>query len=167
MKILIILCLVLLTGCYNQRKATVQHGKAVATFPIIGADYCARTYPARDSLIKGDTVLNFDTIYVAGETYLDTVRIGDTIRITRTVQLPGTIIKERYYIHDTVIKVNTAAVDQCAILRDQAINIATDKTKEAAKLKKSSNKWRMIAIGLMIVVGLGLFFKARTMFTKK
>ena len=157
MKYLILL--ILLSGCYNQRKATVQHGKAVATFPAIGADYCARAYPAKDSLIKGDSVIVFDTLYV-GEVLFDTVTVNDTVRITK--HLPGKVITQRIRVVDTFRVVDKASLDLCSIERGSAITQLEKKTGEYDKMKTGRNKWRMIAIGLMIVLGLWVAFKLKT-----
>ncbi len=44
MRYAVIFCFVL-CGCFSQKQAQKQFGRAVSTFPEIGADYCARTYP--------------------------------------------------------------------------------------------------------------------------
>lgn len=152
---LIILCL---TGCYNLKKATLQHGKAVATYPQIGADYCARVYPPAIKLIKGDTVVSVDTFWTEGNTMYDTLRVAntDTVRIIKTIQLAGTKIIERTTIHDTVEVVNTAALDLARIELGKALTIATDKTKEADKWRKIAKKrfWVILGMGAVMVLGI-------------
>lgn len=159
--------IILLASCYSRNKAQVQHGKAVATFPEIGADYCARTYPARDTVIKGETVTHFDTIYTGGETIFDTFTVNDTVRIIKTVQLPGTKIIERQFKTDTVVRVNTAEVDLWRIQANKALDIATDKTKEADKWKKIAKKRFWIIFGMGAVLTLGLVAMIYRKFRKK
>lgn len=47
LNVILLLFILSLPSCYNQKKATVQHGRAVTTFPIIGAEYCANEYPVK------------------------------------------------------------------------------------------------------------------------
>lgn len=140
-----------LAGCYNQKKATVQHGRAVATFPELGADYCARIYPPDTTFIPGDTLRSFDTIYTGGSVHFDTVfsRLRDTVYITRYVQLPGTHTIERQVIRDTVRQIDGAAVDGLRIdLRKQADLLAAE-TSDRKKYQKQAKTrlWILIAIG--------------------
>lgn len=148
---------VFFSSCYTRKKATTQYGRAVATFPEIAADYCARTYPPKDSLIKGDTVTTTDTIYTGGNVSFDTTIVMDTKYITKTIQLPGTKIIERITVHDTIVRVSTAAVDLCAIERRNAIMLATDKTKESDKWRKIAKKRFWIILGMGAVMSLGIF----------
>jgi len=153
----LLLFIMTLGGCYNQRKAAVQHGKAVATFPAIGADYCARVYPAKDSLIKGDSVVMFDTLWGEGVIIVDTLRLKDTLLITK--QLPGKVITQRIRVVDTFRVVDKAALDLCSIERLSAITQLEKRTAEYDDMKAKRNKWRLIAIGLMVVLGLGIIAK--------
>lgn len=162
MKFYLIIVVILLASCYSRKKAQVQHGKAVTVFPEIGADYCARIYPPKDSIIKGDTVLAFDTIYTEGEIIFDTIP-GDTIRIVKTVQLPGVRIIERTTVHDTIVRINTAEVDLWRIQANKALDIATDKTKEADKWRKiaKSRFWMLVGAGAIIALGIFGFLRKR------
>jgi hypothetical protein len=164
--IVVLMLVALLSGCYSQRKAKSQFAKAATAYPEIPADYCARIYPSKDSLIKGDTVATFDTIYTGGETVFDTVRVGDTIRIIKTVQLPGTKIIERYFVHDTLQVVNTAEIDLCRIEMHKAINLATDYKKKYEKWEAIAKKRFWIIAGMGFVIALGLFGFLRKKLTK-
>lgn len=156
-----LLLLILLSGCYTRQKATNQFSRAAVAYPELPAGYCARTYPPKDSLIKGDSVVTFDTIYTGGETVFDTVRVADTIRIVKTIQLPGTRIIERVYKTDTIVKINTAALDLCSIERGRALALAEDKTAEAAKWRALAKKRFWIITGMGAAMALGLFLALR------
>jgi DNA mismatch repair ATPase MutS len=52
--LIIVLAALSLTGCYTQHKATTQFNRAVATYPELGASFCAWTYPIKES-VKTDT----------------------------------------------------------------------------------------------------------------
>ena len=153
--------LVLLTGCYTLPKATRQHGKAVATFPAIGADYCARTYPPRDSVIKGDSIVTLDTLYIGGEIINDTTVLRDTIRITKVVQLPGREVTRTVIRVDTVRLVNTAAVDLCRIQQGQAVAALEKEQARADKYRKRATTWMLVALGLLLAAGVWGYFKLR------
>lgn len=153
--------MILLTGCYNQRKAAVQHWRAVTTFPAIGAEYCAITYPVRETVIHGKDSIRTDTLW-STEYTTDTVVRENVKYITK--YLPGSTIRETVIRTDTVIKENTAALAKARIDAGNALVLATDKTVEAADFKAKRNKWRLIAIGCMAIIGLGIFLKLRKRF---
>jgi len=165
MKYLILL--ILLSGCYSRKVATKQHGRAVSTYPDLAADYCARIYPAKDSLIKGDSIVVTDTIYTGGLTSFDTTIIMDTKYITKTIQLPGTKIIERIFKTDTVVRVDKAALDLCSIERGKALTIATDKTKEADKWRKIAKKRFWIILGMGAGIALGIVALIRKKVVRK
>lgn len=146
-----------LPSCYSIDKAKKQHAKAVTAYPIIEAESCSEKYPCKDSIIKGDSVLTFDTLYVGGENMFDTIVVNDTIRITKVVKQPKEIITKTVRINDTIRVLDQAKLDLCNKQRDQAINNETAVRAERDKFKASRNKWRKQAIGLYIVLALGLF----------
>jgi len=159
--ILMLLFVMTLPGCYPIKKARAQHGKAVTSFPEIGADYCARTYPVQNNYIKGDSVVTFDTLYVGGDFIFDTITVNDTVRITKVIQLPGKLITKFIRVTDTVKVVDKAALDLCSIERGKAIFLLDEKTKESDKWKKIAIKRLWVIIGLGVVLGLGIFFTVR------
>ena len=163
----IILC-ILLSGCYNQRKATSQFGKAVTAYPKIGADYCAITYPPKEKLIKGDSVIVLDTIYTGGETFFDTVYTSpDTVLITKTVTLPAKVINKTITLHDTLVVENTAALKSCQLDNSKMLSLLHDKTKEADKWRKTAKKRFWIIAGMGAAMALGLFLALRRKVVKK
>jgi len=159
--------IIVLSGCYSRQKAVKQHGRASATYPEIAADYCARIYPAKDSLIKGDSIVITDTIYTGGLTSFDTTIVMETKYITKTIQLPGTKIIERIFKTDTVVRVDRAALDLCSIERGKALTIATDKTKEADKWRAIARKRFWLLVGLGAAMALGIFAMIRKKVVKK
>jgi len=152
--------IILLCGCYTRQKATSQFSRAAVAYPELPADYCARTYPPHDSLIKGKDSLVIDTVIINGVIVkTDTVKFKDTVRITKTVTLPAQVITKTITRVDTIEKESTglkAKLDLCDIEKNKAINLASDSVKEIARLKAARNKWRLIAIGLMASIALGI-----------
>lgn len=155
----------LLVGCYSHQKATNQHGRAVATFPDIGADYCARTYPPKDSLIKGDSVIVLDTIYQGGETFIDTVIVPSTdsvrVWITKTVQLPAKVVTRTVTIRDTVVKINTALLDACQIEKRKLTDALTVEQKRADKYQGQAKQRLWILLGIAGAFLVWLFFRLK------
>lgn len=150
-KIILILTIVALTGCYGPKLANKQHGRAVATYPEIGADYCARIYPPDTTFVPGDTLRSFDTIYTGGSVHFDTVfsRLRDTVYITRYVQLPGTHTIERQVIRDTVRQIAGAALDGLRIDLRKSTDLLAAETSDRKKYQKQAKirLWILIAIG--------------------
>jgi hypothetical protein len=144
-----ILTIAVLTGCYGPKVANKQHGRAVATYPAIGADYCARVYPPDTTFRPGDTITVLDTLYVGGDVHFDTVysQRRDTVYITRYVQGAHTI--ERQYIRDTVVTIDRAALDAANIDRKKAVDLLAGETLERKKYQKQARTrlWILIAIG--------------------
>lgn len=155
--ILFILIVGLFPGCYGLSKAKKGFSRAVITYPEIAADYCARTYPAKDSLIKGDSVVTYDTLWAAGEVHFDTVYSlrKDTVFITRF--LPGQVIRETVRVTDTIYQENTAALDLCNIERRAAILAADRDHKEMLLWKARAKKRFWIILGMGAVIALGVF----------
>ena len=140
------------SGCYTARKAKSQFSRAVAGYPQIAAEYCAQAYPVKDSLIRGDTLVVYDTLWGEGKTLYDTVRLkglADTIRITKIIQLPGTVITKTITVHDTLQVENTAKYSACEL----ALRAAVQNEKAQRELY---DKWRRIARKrFWVIVGLG------------
>lgn len=154
-------------GCLTEKKARVKHSVIVTAFPIIGAEYCAANFKPRDSLIKGNSVIKFDTVFVGGEVLIDTVRSLDTIRIIKTVQLPGKVITKTVVRVDTIRIESTAKLEVCKNQLGQMIGLLTAKTAESDKWKGKSRKhfWIMSGLGSLLLIIAGL--KIRKMFKPK
>jgi len=147
-----IVILLLLSSCYSQQKARVQLGKAVTTYPEIGAEFCALTYPVKE-LVKSDTLYKTDTI-INGFTFIDTayIKIRDTVTRTITKTLPNKIVTNTVHIRDTIVKENTAAKGLCEIERNRAIGIATEANLRADKWqgKALTRFWLLLALILLV-----------------
>lgn len=159
------LIIVLLSGCYSISKAKSQFSRAAVAYPELPADYCARTYPPRDTVVKGKDSIRVDTLWGAGETFIirDTLKSRDTIWIKTVERLPGQVITRTVLRTDTVYQENRAALDLCSIERGRAIAISTEKTKEADKWRKIARKrfWVIAGMGLIIVFGLFGFLRKK------
>jgi hypothetical protein len=157
-----LILLILLSSCYNQRKATLQHAKAVAAYPEIGAAYCSRTYPPKDSTTPGTVVTRIDTLWGAGDITTDTIYLeGKPVQVTKVVTLPGKVIRETYYRTDTIYRVDNAAVDLCRIREGKAVNALQKEQARADKYQGKAKSRLWIIIGLAMAIGVWTYFKIR------
>lgn len=163
------LIILLLTGCYTERKAKEQFSKAAVAYPAIPAAYCATEFPVKDSVIK-DTLLTTDTIFIQGGITEDTVIINDTVRITVIKTLPGKVITNTIHITDTIIRENTAAIKSCEIDKSKTIDLLVKKTSEADKYKGKSTTRGYIMWGLVLllvsIIGLNIYLKSKNVTRK-
>ena len=146
-------------SCYSHQKATVRFGKAVSTFPDIGANYCAVTFPSVSELIKGDSVITFDTLYVGPDVVFDTITVNDTVVVERRIRGITKYITKLVTITDTLKTPDKAAITACQMAKDAALRLLE-------KLNTESDKWKRIArirlwiiISLGAVLGAGIYFR--------
>jgi len=117
------------------------------------AEYCAEKFPVKTEYIKGDSVLLLDTLYV-GENVFDTVTVEtkDTVYRTITKTLPAKVINKTIRITDTIVKENTARIEDFRIqLRNKDIEngiLKADRDNWKSKAKQRF-WWLLIAIGAM------------------
>jgi len=166
MKYLVIITLtILFAGCFTPKKAVdvLSRPKNEPT----AAAFCSLKYPVRDSIIKGDSVVRFDTLW---ETYTDTL-ISEPQVVIETKIIPKTVTKW-VTIRDTIIRENTARV---AVLGSQIANlneanrILSEKNAEISQerdgYKSERNKWKFRFF--LLIFGVGLAYAAKVKFTKK
>ena len=159
-----LLFLLLLTSCVTPKKA-VDVLSRPKNEPV-AAEFCAAKYPVRDSIIRGDSVIRFDTLW---ETYTDTL-ISEPQVITETRIVPKTVTKWITRT-DTIIRENTAKVSvlnsQIAKLFDLNRNLSeknTELTQQRDEYKSQRNKARLINWILYVVIGLSIGFLVRKKF---
>ena len=162
--------LIILTGCATQKKAD----KFYAKHPELLALKCATTYPVKDSIIKGDSVVLFDTLW---ETFTDTL-ISEPQVITEIKTVPK-IVTKWVTIRDTIVRENTARVavlgSQIAKLNEANRNLVElngDLSQKLVRIsderdtfKHERNKWRLRFFLLLFGVTILYGFKVKT--TKK
>jgi len=150
-------------GCATQRKAEKFYDK----HPEKLAEKCATEFPVKDSIIKGDSVVLFDTLW---ETFTDTL-ISEPQVVTEIKTVPK-IVTKTVVVRDTIIRENTAKVavlsSQIAKL-NEANRVLSEKTHELSQerdtFKHERNKWRLRFFLLLFGVTILYGFKVKT--TKK
>ena len=173
MRYLVIITLtVLFAGCFTPKKA-VDVLIRPKNEPVL-SELCAYRYPVKDSIIKGDSVIRFDTLW---ETYTDTL-VSKPQVIIETKIIPKTVTKW-VTIRDTIIRENTARV---AVLGSQIAKLSGDNRKLSEKndellqklvqvsaerdtFKHERNKWKLRFF--LLLFGVGLAYAAKVKFTKK
>ena len=168
MKYLVIVILsILFAGCASQRKAEKFYKK----HPVELAKKCATEFPVRDSLIKGDTIINYDTLW--GLEYRTDTLISEPqiITETKTVTVPKLVTKY-VTVRDTIIRENTAKV---SVLNSQIENLKWVNLKQSEMIgslttqrddfKKARDKWKLRFF--LLLFGVGLAYAAKVKLTKK
>lgn len=155
--------LFLIVGCATQRKAE----KFYSNHPEKLAEKCATEFPVKDSIIKGDSVILFDTLW---ETFTDTL-VSEPKVVTEIKTVPK-IVTKTVVVRDTIIRENTARV---SVLNSQIAKLnevnryLSEKTHELSQerdtFKHERNKWRLRFFLLLFGVTILYGFKVKT--TKK
>lgn len=165
MRYLVIITLtVLFAGCFTPKKA-VDVLSRPKNEPVAAA-FCSLKYPVRDSIIKGDSVIRFDTLW---ETYTDTL-ISEPQVIIETKIVPKSVTKW-VTIRDTIVRENTAKVSvlnsQIAEL-SQSNRILSEKVVEISQerdgYRSERNKARLINWILYVVIGLTIGYGIKRKF---
>ncbi len=138
-----------LSSCNPQRK--IQKAEQVLKDADALAKICADEFPVKEVFIKGDSVLLFDTLYV-GENVYDTVykTFNDTVTRVVTKTLPAKIVTKTIRITDTIVKENTARIEDFRIqLRNKDIENGILKADRDGWEKKAKKRlwWFLIAVG--------------------
>lgn len=150
MKYLILI--ILLTGCFTEKKAKQQFSKINITYPEIPISYCADKFGGKDTVIVGDTLIRTDTIYEQTEGRSDTVLRNDTVIITRT--LPSTVITKTIVRTDTVRTENKAAIALCELNNRKMTDLLVKQTSMTDNWKKKA-KTRFYVMWALILVIVG------------
>jgi len=167
-----LLFLLFLTSCVTPKKA-VDVLSRPKNEPVL-SELCAVRFPVKDSIIKGDSVILFDTLW---ETFTDTL-ISEPQVITEIKTVPK-IVTKWVTIRDTIVRENTARVavlgSQIAKLNEANRNLVElngDLSQKLVRIsderdtfKHERNKWRLRFFLLLFGVTILYGFKVKT--TKK
>ncbi len=163
-KLIVVVIAIILSSCYNQKKAQTQMGKAVNTYPILGAQFCMITYPPSTKFIKGDSVITFDTVELKDVIMQsDTVLHHDTLVITKT--LPPKVITKLIHVTDTVKVEDKAKLEVCQLGLNTTLNLLAEANKNLsiAQGKATKRGWIMWVLIFLIVAvsGTTIYFKSK------
>ena len=159
-----LLFLLLLTSCVTPKKAVDVLSRPKNESVL--AELCSTRFPVKDSIIKGDSVVRFDTLW---ETYTDTL-ISEPQVIIETRIVPKTVTKT-VVVRDTIIRENTAKISvlgsQIAKL-NEANRILSEKNAEISQerdgYKDQRNDARLLNWILFVVIGIGVGLAIRKKF---
>lgn len=175
--------MILLCGCYNEKKAIQQFNKAALNYPRLPAAYCSDHFPVRDSIIKGDTIITIDTFY--NTNILDTGGFifhrapfpsDDPVVIWpyrgRRDSILGSapqkpiikMIVKTIKIIDTIFRENKAELKLCEIYNDKLTDLLVRKTNESDGFQHKAKKrgiimWSLIGF-IILIVGFNIYLKA-------
>lgn len=160
-----LLFLLLLSSCVTPKKAVDVLSRPKNE--LVAAEFCALKYHVKDSIIKGDSVIRFDTLW---ETFTDTL-ISEPQVIIETKLVPKTVTKT-VVVRDTIIRENTAKV---SVLGSQIENLKGVNLKQSEMIgnltterddfKKARDKWKLRFF--LLLFGVGLAYAAKVKLTKK
>lgn len=166
-KIILVSALLSMIGCSTLRKDMKNMAVIETRHPQLLADKCALIYPIKEVVkyTQGETKTVTDTVEVPGESIPCPEVInqkGDTIREFVKCPPAKTITK-------TIIRVDTITTtqEQTAKIASQELQIKDLNGKLASTLEKVTsitngrNTWRNVAIGLIVLIGLGVFLKIK------
>jgi hypothetical protein len=141
----------------NQREhKKIERAKELLKRYKVVADWCSKLFPAKDSIIKGETTVHFDTLYM-GETEFITEIVNDTVYITKT--LPPKVIKQTFTRSDTIVRVDMAKVEAMRIERDDAVSALLKETEAKIKAQNERDEWKKKARkrNLFLIIAVTLF----------
>jgi hypothetical protein len=150
-------------GCSEQKQATKKVSWLLAH--DLMDDECARLYPVMDSLVKGDTIVNLDTLYLDNDVFIrDTIlREGETVYIEKKCPPTQTITK-KIFVVDTLYRESTAEVNRLNSIIQQKDRQAKEKDDIVINQQKKIDKndwWKIAALAtwaLILVGGIIRFF---------
>lgn len=166
---LILLILILTSGCYTQKKAQKQFNKAHFKYPEISAKGCSIYYPIKEKITT-------DTKYIKGEvdTFIEFVEVDcDTVVQTkykeRIVKIPCPPRLQRV---DTIFKTEIKEIENSAkteVLNLHIKRIEADKVRletQILHIKKSSLFWKRLALFLSLITSVYLIYKIEVYIVK-
>lgn len=138
-------------------------------YPQIADQYCESRFPCLDSIIKGDSVIVFDTLYIPSEDtlWLDAHNdIWDTLIVTKyKLCPPSKVITKVITVTDTIKQTDKKALELCNIDRSSLISQLNKKTVESDSYKKKAKTRGWIMWGLIIfiitVFGLNVYLRSK------
>lgn len=148
--------MILLVSCNPSKKAH----EFASSHPKEFADFCATTFPAKDSSFVHDST-SFDTLYLERPPVIETTFLHDTV--LRTVYYPGStqFITKTVKKDSIIIRVDQAAVQsQVNKVNDLIVN-NKDLISQRDKYKDKYNWWRiacLITWAAIVVVIVGKIY---------
>jgi len=163
--------IILLSGCYNAKKAQKQVNKALLEYPDKVATIARGAFPcitvASDTVTVTDTLLDFiDCPEAPGKEYVRDTVWNENVR-TVTVKVPGKVqvktvtVTQRIEDSAKIKLLNSAISDRDATIAGQAATIKKQSKKIAGK-NKELWIWRIIAIALLVWQGIKLYTRLTT-----
>jgi len=158
--------IILLSGCYNAKKAQKQVNKALLEYPDKVATIARGAFPcitvASDTVTVTDTLLDFiDCPEAPGPEYVrDTVMIDNvqtiTVKVPGKVQVKTVTVTQRIKDSADTYLLTKAIANRDATIADQSATIKKQSKKIVGK-NKELWIWRIIAIALMVWQGIKLY----------
>lgn len=148
-----VIFILFLAACSSEKRIT--KAKDTLNKYDAGSGYCSVMFPCLDSSYVIESV-EYDTVTIAGESFVVTERVNDTIYLTKT--LPGKVITKTITKDSIVYRRDNARE---AVLQSQVSQLTKSQDKiltEKDKYKSSAGKWRtasLITWGILLAFIVG------------
>lgn len=137
-----LLIILLLAGCITSKKVK----RYLNEHPDTSAEYCAETYPVKDSLIKGDSVVTYDTLWGI-EVMHDTTEVANEVKVPiQVIKFVPQIVTKTIKITDTIIKENTARVSYLEIELGKQVSVTEKKAEQLHTMTGKRDWWRQVCL---------------------
>lgn len=141
--------LLVLFGCYTQKKASREVSKAMQTYPAVVAEICAKEFPTR--VTKSDTIVyeNIVEIECPDSTVVTTViNRNDTLIITEVKKEKVFVKSPCETVYITEHKIDSAALAACILEHDM---FADNAASAISKLNGKVKFWQGVSIALFLI----------------
>ena len=126
-----LLIIIIFSSCYSAKKAQKEVIKAHLTFPKVTSNFCAETFPVKESVIekikfiKGKEIIKTDTI---------TVNCDEVVRDSK-IDNKVLVRYKTIYQTDTIVKEKTKTIENTAKIKSLQLKIVEKETEIAEKQK--------------------------------
>lgn len=151
--------IIILASCNPVSKAI----KTLDKNPEAAAIFCATRFPAKDSIIKGDTIIKTDTVE---NILVDTVQILCPPNGTETIKIkaacpPSKTIYINTHTSDTIIRRDRAAETVLSNALTASQTLVTKLQGQYEDMKDKRDKWRLYFFILLGSVGVYVLLKLK------
>ena len=123
--------LLIVPGCATQRKAEKFYKK----HPVELAKVCSEKFPIKDTVIKGDSIILYDTLWGL-ETRVDTLTVEPQVIVKTIEKTVPKLVTKTITLHDTIYRENTA---KTFVLNSQIAKLQLDTAKLNSKLQLAND----------------------------
>lgn len=159
---IIIIALHFLSGC-SESKQIAKAKQRLDSNPIEAAKYCAAKFPVKEQVIFTPGAIRIDTVWQAYSDYVpfDCPPSDTVVTYKVDVKFKEKIITRTVTDTITIVRENTARVDQITRLFDQAQSDNTVLIKRLKAANKEISYWWAFLIACFVAFGIWGYFRIK------